>query len=126
MTEANKRIVQRALSGLVETGDTDTLGSFLSEDFVHHRPGPAGRTKAAWLADVRAAQGPLAAMRVEVRHLVADDQYVMVHSARRLGDAGPQVAVVDICRLEGGLIAEIWETIEPVSQAPANLRWWEV
>ena len=40
MTTENKSIVGRALAGLVDTGDVDTLASYLSEDFTHHRPPP--------------------------------------------------------------------------------------
>ncbi|MFY0534113.1 hypothetical protein [Nannocystis pusilla] len=41
-------------------------------------------------------------------------------SRRRSG-----IAVVDIWRFEDGQIAEGWEIIEPVAQAPANFEWWK-
>lgn len=44
---------------------------------------------------------------------------------RRLPDAGPEVVVIDILRIDNGSVAEIWETIEPVVQAAANVRWWD-
>jgi hypothetical protein len=37
---------------------------------------------------------------------------------------GPEIAVVDIWRIDDGLIAEAWEIIESVAQAAANLAWW--
>jgi predicted SnoaL-like aldol condensation-catalyzing enzyme len=125
MTTQNKSIVQRALAGLIETGDVDALGQFLSDDFVHHRPGSTTSTKGEWLAAVRAALVPLAGMRVEIHQVLADGDHVAVYSRRWLPDAGPEVAVVDIWRFDGGLIAEGWEIIEPVSQVAANLAWWE-
>ena len=125
MTTDNKSIVQRALAGLIETGDVDALGQVLSEDFVHHRPGSIGSAKGEWLAAVRAALVPLAGMRVEIHHVLADGDHVVVSSRRRLPDGGPEIAVVDIWRIAGGLIAEGWEIIEPVDQAAAHLRWWE-
>jgi predicted SnoaL-like aldol condensation-catalyzing enzyme len=48
-----------------------------------------------------------------------------VHSRRWLPDDGPEVAVVDICRLDNGLITQVWEIIEPVARAAANLQWWK-
>lgn len=48
-----------------------------------------------------------------------------MHSRRQLPDAGPEIAVVDIWRIDEGLIAEGWEIIEPTAQAAANLVWWE-
>ncbi|MFI6270574.1 nuclear transport factor 2 family protein [Micromonospora zamorensis] len=125
MTSENKGIVQRALAGLIETGDVDTLASFLSDDFLHHRSDSTTATKVEWLAAVQAALGPTAGMQVEILHLLADTDHVVVHSRRRLPDAGPEVVVVDVVRVADGLIAEVWEIIEPVAQAAANGAWWE-
>ncbi|MEV7805907.1 nuclear transport factor 2 family protein [Microbispora sp. NPDC088329] len=124
MTTDNGSIVRQALAALIATGDVDALAPSLSDDFVHHRP-DATRTKAEWLAAVRAAFVPLAGMQVEIRHVLADGDHVVMHSRRRLPGAGPEIAVVDIWRLDGGLIAEAWEIIEPVSEASAHLTWWE-
>lgn len=125
MTTENKGIVQRALAGLIETGDVDTLASFLSDDFLHHRSDSTTSTKVEWLAAVQAALGPTAGMQVEILHLLADTDHVVVHSRRRLPDAGPEIVVVDVLRVADGLIAEVWEIIEPVAQAAANGAWWE-
>ncbi|WP_327345164.1 nuclear transport factor 2 family protein [Streptomyces europaeiscabiei] len=125
MTADNKSIARRALAELIETGSVDALEPLLSEDFVHHRPDSTSSTKAEWLAAVQAALSPLAGMRVEVHHLLADGDHVVMHSRRQLPDAGPEIAVVDIWRVDDGLIAEAWEIIEPVAQAAANLVWWE-
>ncbi|MEU8118480.1 nuclear transport factor 2 family protein [Spirillospora sp. NPDC049024] len=120
----NKEIVQRALSELITTGSTDGLRPLLGDGFVHHRPDATSSTKTEWLAAVQAALTPLAAMQVEIRHLLADGDHVVLHTRRRLPD-GPEIAVVDIWRVEDGLIAEAWEIIEPVARAAANLTWWE-
>ncbi|MFF7173053.1 nuclear transport factor 2 family protein [Streptomyces pseudovenezuelae] len=125
MTADNKSIVQRALTELMETGSTDTLEPLLSDDFVHHRPDSTSSTKTEWLAAVQAALTPLADMRVEVHHLLAEGDHVVMHSRRQLPGAGPEIAVVDIWRIDNGLITEAWEIIEPVAQSAANLVWWE-
>lgn len=125
MTTENKTIVQRALAGLIETGDVDALAQRLKDDFVHHRPGSITSTKREWLAAVRAALVPLADMRVEIHQVLADGDHVVVYSRRWLPDTGSEIAVVDIWRIDDGLIAEGWEIIEPVAQVAANLAWWE-
>ncbi|MEU7918040.1 nuclear transport factor 2 family protein [Micromonospora zamorensis] len=125
MTSENKGIVQRALAGLIETGDVDTLASFLSDDFLHHRSDSTTSTKVEWLAAVQAALEPTAGMQVEILHLLADTDHVVVHSRRRLPDVGPEIVVVDVLRVADGLISEVWEIIEPVAQAAANGAWWE-
>ncbi|MET8357515.1 nuclear transport factor 2 family protein [Micromonospora sp. NPDC005171] len=125
MTIENKNIVGRALAGLVDTGDVDTLASFLSDDFLHHRSDSTTSTKDQWLAAVGAALGPTAGMRVDILHLLADGDHVVVHSRRRLPDAGPEIVVVDVLRIADGFIAEVWEVIEPAAQAAANAAWWD-
>jgi predicted SnoaL-like aldol condensation-catalyzing enzyme len=125
MTTDNTSIVQRALAGLIETGDVDALASSLSDDFVHHRPGSIASSKVEWLAAVRAALVPLAGMRVEIHQVLTAGDHVVVHSRRWLPDTGPEIAVVDIWRVDDGLITEGWEIIEPVAQVAANLVWWE-
>ncbi|MER7591401.1 nuclear transport factor 2 family protein [Micromonospora sp. NPDC127501] len=125
MTTENKSIVGRALAGLVDTGDVDTLASYLSEDFTHHRSDSTTSTRAQWLAAVRAALGPTAGMRVDIMHLLADGDHVVVHSRRRLHDGGPEIVVVDVLRIADGLIAEVWEVIEPAGQTAANDAWWD-
>jgi predicted SnoaL-like aldol condensation-catalyzing enzyme len=125
MTTENKSIVQRAMTGLIETRDVDALATFLSDDFVHRRAGSVTETKVEWLAAVRAALVPLAGMQIEIHKMLADDDHVVVYSRRWLPDAGPEIAVVEIWRIEDGLIAEGWETIEPVAQVAANVVWWE-
>ncbi|MBD2899298.1 nuclear transport factor 2 family protein [Spirillospora sp. NPDC000708] len=121
----NKDTVQRALSELIATGSTAGLAPLLSDDFIHHRPDATSSTKTEWLANVQAALTPLADMQVEIRHLLADGDHVVLHTRRRLPDGGPEIAVVDIWRVDGGLIAEAWEIIEPTAHAAANLTWWE-
>lgn len=125
MTTDNKAIVQRALTELIGTGDVDALAPLLSDDFRHHRPGSAASTKTEWLGAVRAALVPLAGMRVEIGHVLADGDHVVMHSRRQAPDGGPEIVVVDIWRLDGGRIAEAWEIIEPLSQAATNLTWWD-
>ncbi|WP_410818277.1 nuclear transport factor 2 family protein [Micromonospora sp. 050-3] len=125
MTTENKSIVGRALAGLVDTGDVETLASYLSEDFTHHRSDSTTSTRAQWLAAVRAALGPTAGMRVDILHLLADGDHVVVHSRRRLPGAGPEIVVVDVLRIADGFIAEVWEVIEPAARAAANTAWWD-
>lgn len=123
MTTENKELVQRALAELIGTGDVEALGKYLADDFVHRRPDATSSTKDEWLAAVRAALVPLAGMEVEALHVLADGDHVVLHSRRRIPD-GPEITVVDIWRIEDGLIAEGWEIIEPTARATANLTWW--
>jgi predicted SnoaL-like aldol condensation-catalyzing enzyme len=119
----NKTIVGQAFAGLVESGDVASVERVLSDGFVHHRPDSTSSTKAEWLASMRASLEHIAGMQVEIKHMLADGDHVILHSHRRL-PSGPEITVVDIMRFEDGLIAEAWETIEPTSEAASHLTWW--
>ena len=49
-----------------------------------------------------------------------------VQDASKVALDDAETVVVDVCRLENGLITDVWEIIEPVSGAEANLRWWDL
>lgn len=123
MTTENRTIIEGALADLVSTGGTGALESLLSDDFVHHKPDSTASTKAEWLAAVRAV--PLADLRVEVLRVLADGDHVMMYSRRWLDGGGPEIAGVDIWRLDGGRIVEGWEILERPAQVPGNLLWWQ-
>ncbi|MEO3828477.1 nuclear transport factor 2 family protein [Actinomadura sp. B10D3] len=95
----------------------------MRDDFVHHRP-DSTRNRTEWLAALRHALGPLAGMQVDILHVVADGDRVVMHSRRRL-PGGPEIVVVDVLRVQDGQVAEVWEIIEPVAQAAAHLQWWK-
>ena len=122
MATDNKHIIQEALAKLIQTGDATALEPFLHADFVHHRP-DSTLNKARWLAAVRAV--PLADLRVDIRHLLADGAYVVMHSRRWLATGGQEIAGVDIWRVENGLIAEGWEILEPIAEAADHFVWWQ-
>ena len=122
-TTDNRTIVGQAFAGLVESGDVASVERVLSDAFVHHRPDSTSSTKPEWLASMRASLEHIAGMQVEVLHVLADGDHVVMHSRRRL-PSGPEITVVDIMRFEDGLIAEAWETIEPTSEAASHLTWW--
>lgn len=119
----NRTIVQHALARVISTGDIDTLEPLLAPSFVHHRPGSTSRTRAQWLAAARPV--PISAMQVEIHHVLADGDHVVMHSTRRLPGADREIAVVDIWRFADGQIAEAWEILEPLARAPANFLWWQ-
>ncbi|WP_454853519.1 nuclear transport factor 2 family protein [Promicromonospora soli] len=119
----NRSIVAAAFGGLVESGDVASVERVLSDGFVHHRPDSTSSTKTHWLAAMRASLENMAGMQVEIKHMLADGDHVVLHSRRRL-PSGPEITVVDIMRFEDGLIAEAWETIEPTAEAASHLTWW--
>ncbi len=98
------------------SGNPDILRSVLREDFIEHSPGnPSGRV--AFVEFIK--NSPVAAARLELKRVIADDQYVAhYHMIER--DDEPGTAVVDIWRIHDGLIAEHWDVVQPVPE-PAQI-----
>jgi predicted SnoaL-like aldol condensation-catalyzing enzyme len=103
--DENRMIVVDCLENLFVHKDFDAAKAALHPDFVTHSPGlPNGRDAFADAVE----NSPLAGATAEIQHIVAEDDLVMVH----LRVAG--TAVVDILRVEDGLLVEHWDVKQPI------------
>lgn len=96
------------LNGFAEfaKGNVGILRTLLREDFIEHSPGnPSGRD--AFTDFI--ANSPVARARLDLRRAVADEEYVILHYQMTRPDDERDEAVVDIWRLENGLIVEHWD-----------------
>jgi predicted SnoaL-like aldol condensation-catalyzing enzyme len=92
-------------------GDVEVLRTVVREDFVEHSPGnPSGRD--AWVDFIAAS--PVAGARLDVTHVIAEDDLVVLHY-RMVAPDGAESAVVDVWRYEDGLIVEHWDVVQPLS-----------
>ncbi|MEU7892104.1 nuclear transport factor 2 family protein [Nonomuraea sp. NPDC049152] len=115
-TERNRKLV---LEGFAEfaRGNIDILRTLLAEDFVEHSPGnPSGRD--AFIDFI--AHAPVAGAQLELKRAIADEQYVVMHYLMTPQGEERGTAVVDIWRLEDGLIVEHWDVVQPVPE-PAEI-----
>ncbi|MFF0454592.1 nuclear transport factor 2 family protein [Nocardia africana] len=112
MDTTNKQLV---IDGFREfaAGNIDVLRTLLHENFIEHSPGnPSGRDD--FIEFITAA--PVAGADLELVRVIAENDYVVLHY--RMSPAGdePDVAVVDIWRLENGQIVEHWDVVQPVPE----------
>lgn len=115
----NTELVRRAYDTLYVKGDAEGIAEFVRDDFIDHNPiAPSG--KQAAMEFLR--NSPLPSATAEVKRILADEQYVMVHAHLKFGDGETGQAVVDIWRIEDGLIAEHWDVVQPVPEmAPGHV-----
>ena len=108
----NKDLIVRGIADFA-AGDVDVLRTLLREDFVEHSPdNPSGRD--AFVEFI--ATAPVARAKLDVKRIVADDEYVVVHYHMRTSDDESGTAVVDIWRLVDGQIVEHWDVVQPVPE----------
>ncbi|WP_040911413.1 nuclear transport factor 2 family protein [Wenjunlia vitaminophila] len=99
-------------------GDLDAVALLVHDDYVDHGIPFQTSTKADWITVAR--ELPLAQLRIDIRRLVAEGDYVTMFSRRWLPGGELDIAVADVFRLRDGLIAERWEIVEQIPTDSPN------
>lgn len=111
--EHNKEIIARGFTEFA-SGNVEIMRTLLREDFIEHSPGaPSGRD--AYIEYV--TNSPIAKSRLEIKRIISDDHYVVVHHHMIPHGVEGGVAIVDIWRLVDDQIAEHWDVKQPVPEA---------
>ncbi|SDK35842.1 nuclear transport factor 2 family protein [Nonomuraea jiangxiensis] len=118
MSDSSKAARNRevGLRGFTEfaKGNIDVLREIIHEDFIEHSPGnPSGRD--AFIAFM--AEAPVAGARLDLKRVIADDDYVVMHYHMVTAEEPRGVAVIDIWRLVDGQIVEHWDVMQAVPDA---------
>jgi predicted SnoaL-like aldol condensation-catalyzing enzyme len=114
---ANLALVEQMYAQVLCPLDAARVERFFRADYRQHSPLAAdGAPALKEFLDWAKSRSPAAEHRV--KRLFADGDYVIahVHVIIEPGTAGN--AVVDIFRLEDGLIAEHWDVMQPVPELP--------
>jgi predicted SnoaL-like aldol condensation-catalyzing enzyme len=103
----NKEIVIEAFETLFNRRDTEQAKRFWSPDYIQHSAlVPAGRD--GLFSTIKNAPE----MRYEYQLAVAEGDYVMIQGRfSHIGQAANWI-VVDICRLQAGVLVEHWDVIQ--------------
>jgi len=118
-THQNRLLVLEAVSRF-GAGDIPGFTEMLGGDFISHNPrvehDPATQSGRQAFADFLSGPGSahLRDATVAAKHVLADDDLVAVHThvATPQGD----LATVDLFRLDGGMIVEHWDVVQPVPE----------
>lgn len=107
--ETNKSLVLQAFETLFNRRDFAKAMDFWSSDYIQHSAHiPPGRDGLFELI-----RNVPRTMRYENQLTVANGDFVMLHGRfSGLGEGVPSWIVVDIVRMEGGLLAEHWDVIQ--------------
>jgi predicted SnoaL-like aldol condensation-catalyzing enzyme len=117
--EANLRLVLEMFEHLLNTMDSSAIERFIDTDYIQHNQlAEPGREGLKRFLDTIRAQTPEAVH--DVKRAFVDGNHVIVHyHVRRWpGDLG--WAVIDIFRIENGLIAEHWDVMQDVTPGGPN------
>jgi len=117
--EANRALVLGFYDQFFNRHETEEAAALLAEDYRQHNPSvPDGRAPVVSYFTQYFKENPQSRARIVRSATDSDLVYLHIHSTNGPEDRG--VAVVDIFRVEGGLIVEHWDVIQPVPAESAN------
>ena len=99
--------------------DSSKVDRYISPDYVQHSSlAPPGREALKEFLDMIRGQSPDA--QTHIKRSFVDGNHVICHThvIRHAGDPG--LAVVDIFRVEGGMLVEHWDVLMEVPLNPVN------
>ncbi len=112
-------IVEEYIEVVVNGREYDRIDEFVAEDLIQRNPQlPNGREplRDFWTEFM----GSQPEARFNVVRIISEGAYVVKHSLFQSTPQDRGVAVVDIFRLEDGLIVEHWDVVQPVPETTVN------
>lgn len=119
MTNQNKDAAIAFLK-MASSGNVDeAYEKFVGNEFKHHNPFFEGTAEALQEGmKANAEQNPNKVM--EVKRVIAENDFVVTHSHVRQNPEALGAAVVHIFRFEKGKIVELWDLGQPVPEKSPN------
>lgn len=117
--QRNLELVLKMYSEVLFTFDSSKVDRYISPNYLQHSSlAEPGRESLKRFLDKIGKESPEA--RTVIKRAFVDDNHVVchVHVMRFPGDPG--LAVVDIFRVEGDLIAEHWDVLMEIPAKPLN------
>jgi predicted SnoaL-like aldol condensation-catalyzing enzyme len=117
--EQNTKAVVEFYDKAINQKDFEAASKYMGSRYTQHNPnaadGPEGLK--AFLGFLKEK---FPASRSEIKRVLADGDYVIlhVHAVREPGTRGN--AIIDIFKLENGKIVEHWDVVQPIPEKAAN------
>jgi predicted SnoaL-like aldol condensation-catalyzing enzyme len=116
LEQRNHDLVMRLFAEVLNPLDSSAVDRFIAPDYIQHSQlAEPGREALKAFLDWAKRENPQAVH--DVKRSFADGDHVIVHYHVRRRPDDPGMAVMDIFRIEDGLIAEHWDVLQDV---PAN------
>ena len=118
-TERNRKVIEDFARTFYEKRDVETaFKAHVVADYVQHNPGIADGRQAA--IDALKPMFSRPGAQFDVKRIVVDGQYAVIHLFGRGDPATRGAAVADIYRLKDGKIVEHWDILQPLPEKSAN------
>jgi predicted SnoaL-like aldol condensation-catalyzing enzyme len=112
--EANKRAASEFLDLAFNQGRPEEAAArYLGPTYTQHNPAAADGAE-AFVAFAKPFLVQFPELRLEIRRLIAEDEFVVVHALAKKTPGERGEAAMDIFRFENGKIVEHWDVSQPV------------
>ncbi|GAA3841222.1 MULTISPECIES: nuclear transport factor 2 family protein [Streptomyces] len=113
----SRDVLEGFLSALQAHGARQAFERYAVEDYVQHNPRAGkGREGAIAYLEEEAAKGG----RATVKRIIGDGEMVALHLHMEFADGSPDLAIVDIWRVENGKLAEHWDVAQEISKSSVS------
>ena len=97
----------------------EAVAKYLGPNYRQHNPGAADGPE-PFIETVKRFAQNFPDLRMVSKRMVAEGDYVVLHSHLILKPGDRGMAIVDIFRLENGKIVEHWDVLQEVPETSAN------
>lgn len=117
--EANKQIVTKFYQKALNEKDFTAAQTYLGSWYIQHNP--AAQDGLDGLKNyISYLKNTYPQSHSEIKRIIADGDYVVVHVHSVLNPGTKGHAIIDIFRLENNKIYEHWDVIQPIPEESAN------
>lgn len=109
----NKEIIRAFYQEFFNDHDIEAAKKYVREDYIQHNPG-VGQGRNALMHGFAEKFKVEPTFRLEIKMLIAEDDKVVVYLKNVDPEGNTKARVVDIYRLEDGMLAEHWDVLMPV------------
>ncbi|MEU6225237.1 nuclear transport factor 2 family protein [Streptomyces sp. NPDC047042] len=114
----SRDVLEGFLSALEAHGARQAFEQYAVEDYVQHNAKAGeGREGAIAYLEEEAVRGG----RATVKRIISDGEMVALHLHMEFADGSPDLAIVDIWRVEKGRLAEHWDVSQEISKTSASV-----
>ncbi len=120
LTASNKKLVTDFMTlGFAQHHIREAFMRYVAPGYIQHSPVVATDGRDAAIAVLAAAVDKNPGYKYEIRHVIADGNMVVVHAWAQFPGSRPR-ALVDILRVENGMVAEHWDIAQEIPEKSIN------
>ena len=111
---SNKKLIADFYEAIFNKHRIDETPKYMKEDYIQHNPG-VGQGRKNFMDAFREKFMKNPTFRLEIKFMIEENDMVAVYLKNVSPSGDTLCRVVDIYRIENGLLAEHWDVLQPVA-----------